>query len=401
MFLWMRRHLPAGTVPDAALRRRAGAVCGSAGVLLNLLLFGLKLWLGQLGGAISVTADAFNNLSDAAMALATAAGFWLAAQRADAGHPYGHGRIEYLTGLLVSVSILLMGVEVGRSALERALNPQPVRFEPFWALALLGAVAVKLYMHAYQRTLAARLKSEALRATAADSISDALATLAVLLGQLAAWRTGWPLDGWLGMAVALFILWNGLQALLQSVNPLIGQSADPALLHELRQLARSQPQVLDVHDVQLHDYGPSRRMVTLHAELDSRLSFAEAHSVADALESALAERFQLEAVVHADPVDSADAKTLRLKEALERWLAEQLPGAGVHDFRQVRGEAGSRLLFDLVLPWKCQDGDALWRERVCEWLKQQEPGCDPQPRVERGGAEEQEVPPQASNESTR
>jgi len=354
---------------DPAVRERCGLLSGGVGIILNLLLFAGKLLAGLLTGAISVTADAFNNLSDAGSSIVTLAGFRLAGRKADAGHPFGHGRIEYLAGLLVSLLILLVGVELGRSSLEKIFHPQPAEFTPLAAVILALSIAVKLWLAWFNGALSRRIKSDALAATAADSRSDALATSVVLVGLTVGHFARIQLDGWLGLLVAAFILKTGWDAARDTLNPLLGKPPEPEMVEAIEKLILSHPPVRGIHDLVIHDYGPGRRMMSVHAEVPADSHFLSVHDVVDHIERELNERFRLEAVIHMDPVKVGDPEVDRLRTLAEKLAAEVDPALSIHDFRITAGPDHTNLIFDVVAPYSLSLSDDQVRRHLSEKLQ--------------------------------
>ena len=342
---------------DPAVRQRYGLLSGGVGILLNLLLSAGKFLAGLLTGSIAVTADAFNNLSDAGSSVVTLAGFRLAAKQADDDHPFGHGRIEYLTGLLVAAAILLVGVELARTSLEKILQPEAVDFSWLSVGILCASILVKLWMSAFNRRLSRRIGSAAMAATAADSLSDVVATSAVLLGTLAGHFFSLRIDGWVGILVAAFILRAGWEAAKDTLDPLLGQSPDPDLVESIQKAVLAHPQVTGVHDLIIHDYGPGRRMMSLHAEVTMDADVLEVHDVIDNIERELKETFHIEAVIHMDPIATKDPQTNALREKMAALVREIDPAMTIHDFRMTVGPDHQNLIFDVVVPHKCPLSD--------------------------------------------
>ncbi len=377
----LRRFIPNYTqTHDPAVRGRYGLLAGGVGLGLNLLLFAVKLCAGVLTGAISVTADAFNNLSDAAGSAVTLAGFKLASQRADERHPFGHGRIEYLAGLGVSMLILLVGVELGRSSLEKIFRPESTALTPLAAGLLLVSIGVKLWMGWFFAALGRRADSSALSAAGTDARSDVLATSVVLVGLVVSHFFHVRLDGWLGLLVAAFILRSGWGAARDTLDPLLGTPPDPAVVADIEGLILSHPQILGVHDLVIHDYGPGRRMMSVHAEVPADGSLVELHAVVDRAERELADRFGLEAVIHLDPVEQGDPRSDRLRALAEELAREVDPAATVHDFR-CGGEG--QVAFDVVVPYGVALSDGEVRAALEEKLRAREPDCRPVIGVDR------------------
>ena len=360
-------------VTDPAVRERYGILSGAVGIALNLLLSAGKLFAGLMTGSISITADAFNNLSDAGSSVVTLVGFKLAGQKADDGHPFGHGRMEYLAGLLVSLMILLVGVELGRSSIGKILHPEAVDFSLVSTGILAASILVKLWMGQFNRGLGRKIGSAAMAATAADSISDAVATAAVLAGTLVNRFAHVNIDGWVGLAVAVFILRSGWGAAKDTINPLLGESPDPELVKQLRELVLSHPQVVGMHDLIIHDYGPGRRLCSFHAEVPQDADILDAHDAIDHIEREIKEKFGIETTVHMDPIATADEKVNQLRRQVADLARVVEPEMTIHDFRVVRGPTHTNVIFDAVVPHKCRLTD----EEVLQRLRRAVSALDP------------------------
>ena len=337
-------------VTDPRVRRAYGQLCGFVGIGLNILLFAGKFFAGTLSGSVAITADAFNNLSDAGSSVVTLLGFRLAGKKPDPQHPFGHGRLEYVSGLIVAGLILLMGVELAKSSVEKILHPAAVDFSVIALVILAVSICVKLYMCLYNRRIGKKIRSAAMEATATDSLSDTVSTLAVLLAMLIGKWTGLAVDGYVGLVVALFILFSAYKAAKETLSPLLGQAPDPALVQQIRDIVLSNDTVLGVHDLVVHDYGPGRLMITLHAEVPAHGDIMAMHDVIDNIEKELMEKLHCHAVIHMDPVDTDDAVTA-LKEQVAALVKQVDPGLTIHDFRVVRGTTHDNLIFDAVLPF--------------------------------------------------
>lgn len=349
----LRSFIPNYTqTSDGTVRRRYGTLAGITGIILNVLLFAGKLAAGLLAGAISVTADAFNNLTDAASSVVTLVGFRLAGQKADADHPFGHGRMEYLAGLVVSLIILLVGVELGKSSVKKILHPAETELSLLTAGILLVSVLVKLWMGWFNAQLGKRIQSEALNATATDSRSDAVATAAVLVGLVISHATNVPLDGWIGVLVAILILKAGFGAAKSTLDPLLGQAPDPAVVKEIESLILSHTQIIGIHDMIIHDYGPGRRMMSVHAEVPCDANMLEVHDIIDHIEREVGERFGIEAVIHMDPIQVGNPMVDGLRELAARLAREIDPAITIHDFRITAGPYHTNLIFDVVVPYE-------------------------------------------------
>ncbi len=339
-------------VADPAVRRAYGSLCGIVGIALNLLLFAGKFFAGVISGSIAVTADAFNNLSDAGSSLITLLGFRLAGKKPDPDHPFGHGRMEYVSGLAVAALILLMGVELGKSSFEKILHPEAVDFSVLAIVILAVSVAVKLYMSLYNASVGKKINSAAMLATAADSRSDAISTAAVLAAMLVAKFTNLQIDGYVGMVVAVLILIAGIKAGKETLDPLLGQAPEQEFVDEIEKIVLSHAPICGIHDLVVHDYGPGRMMITLHAEVPAHEDILELHDVIDTAEVDLAKQLGCTATIHMDPIVTNDdglTGTLRHQVAeLVRTIDERIT---IHDFRLVPGPTHTNLIFDAVVPY--------------------------------------------------
>lgn len=353
-------------VEDSAVRRAWGALCGFVGIGLNILLFAGKLAAGTLSGSIAITADAFNNLSDAGSSVVTLLGFRLAGKKPDAGHPFGHGRLEYVSGLIVAGLILLMGAELAKSSVDKILHPEAVTFSWLAAGILLASIGVKLYMYLYNRAVGKKIKSAAMSATAADSLSDTAATSAVLLAMVIGKLTDVQLDGWVGLVVALFILWSAVQAARDTISPLLGQAPDPMLVKEIESLVMAHDTVVGIHDLVVHDYGPGRCIISLHAEVPADRQVLELHDVIDNIEEELGQKLHCEAVIHMDPVVVGDPTVTALHQQVAALVKTIDPRITIHDFRMVPGQTHTNLIFDAVIPFD----ERLTRQQVAERVRQ-------------------------------
>lgn len=333
-----------------AVRSACGTLSGWVGIVCNLLLFGFKLMAGILTGALSVTADALNNLSDASGSIVTLVGFRLAGRPADGKHPYGHARYEYLSGLAVSAMIGLIGFELAFSALRRIRHPEPVVFTALSAGILVVSLLVKLWLAAFNRKLGKAISSDALLAVAADSRNDCVATAAVLLTGLLETFTGLRVDGFVSLGVAAFILFSGWGLARETISPLLGEGADPELRQKILDFVRSRPGVLGYHDLMVHDYGPGRQYASLHVEMDSREDPLVCHEIIDNMEYECLKQYGIHLVIHYDPVITDDPELAELKEAVESLLKEISPELSLHDFRMIPGRQHRNLVFDVPLP---------------------------------------------------
>jgi cation diffusion facilitator family transporter len=359
-------------VKDPAVRRAYGTLCGAVGIALNVLLFLGKLFAGALTGSIAITADAFNNLSDAGSSAVTLLGFRLAGKKPDPEHPFGHGRIEYISGLVVAGLILLMGVELGKSSVEKILHPEAVELTAAAVVILAVSIAVKIYMGLYNRAVGRRIDSPAMLATARDSFSDAAATSAVLLATLVGKFTGLKIDGWVGLLVALLILRAGWEAARETLSPLLGQAPEDDFVRQIHDIVMSHEGILGIHDLVVHDYGPGRVMVSLHAEVPAEGDILALHDVIDNAEMALQRELGCEAVIHLDPVVTGDGVTQQLREKVAALVKTLCPEATIHDFRMVAGPTHTNLIFDAVIPFGAALTNAQAEQQIKDLVRSME-----------------------------
>ena len=335
---------------DPAVRAKTGKLSGIVGILANAVLCAGKLVIGTLSGSVSITADAMNNLSDAASAIVTLIGFKLAERPADEDHPYGHARYEYLSGLAVAAMVLLIGFELAKTSFDKILHPESVTFSIPLVIVLVGSVLVKLWLSLFNTTLGKHIDSATLLATAADSRNDVISTLAVLAAALVEKFTGYRVDGYMGMAVALFILYSAVGLAKETISPLLGESASPELCRVIAELMDAEPRVLGYHDLMVHDYGPSQRFGSLHVEMDQAEDPLACHELIDDLERLCLEQHNIHLVIHYDPVVVGDPEQDSLRETIYEALQSVDSRLNLHDFRMVRGANHTNLIFDIGLP---------------------------------------------------
>lgn len=357
---------------DPAVRTRYGKLAGIVGIVCNVLLSAGKLLAGTLSGAVSITADGLNNLTDAASSLVTLLGFRLAERPADEEHPFGHARMEYLSGLFVSVLILLVGAELARSSFEKILHPGPVAFSAL-SFAVLGAsILVKLWMALFCGGLSRRIGSTALRATAQDSRNDVITTAAVLIGCVLGHVLHWQVDGWIGLLVALFILWSGWSAAKDTISPLLGEPASEELVQSISRLILSHEKILGIHDLMVHDYGPGQCFASVHAEMDSREDPLLCHDVLDDIERDALRELRVHLVIHYDPIVTDDAELNHMRTFVQETIRAIDPELTLHDFRMVRGAQHTNLIFDLVIPYSLVGKQAELKHRIDARVQQED-----------------------------
>ncbi len=345
------KHFVTQDLSSPKARRQVGRLGGLVGMFLNLILFAAKFTAGSLTGSIAVTADAFNNLSDAGSSVVTLVGFKMAGAPADPEHPFGHGRIEYIAGLIVSLIIIMMGFELLKGSAEKIFRPEAVSFSWLSFGILLLSIAVKGWMGLFNRRLGKMIGSAAMQATAMDSLSDAAATSAVLIGTVVAAATGVVLDGYLGVVVALFIMYTGFSTANDTLKPLLGKAPDKELVDQIERTVLAHEQIVGIHDLIVHDYGPGRCMVSLHAEVPSDSDILEMHDLIDMAEHELHETFHCDAVIHMDPIVTNDAVTNRMHDEVVSLVKGIDPALSIHDFRMVQGPTHTNLIFDVVMPF--------------------------------------------------
>ena len=339
---------------SVAARSKIGLLSSIVGIICNILLFISKLIIGTVSGSLSITADAMNNLSDASSAIVTFLGFKLAEKPADADHPYGHARFEYLSGLAVSALILIIGVELAKSSVEKIIHPAAVEFSIPLAVVLLLSIGVKLWLSGFNGKLGKLINSSALQATASDSRNDVVATGAVLLSAVVELITHWRIDGFMGLAVALFILYSGVGLAKETISPLLGEAASPELCQLIADTVSSSPKVLGFHDLMVHDYGPGQRFGSLHVEMDRNEDPLMCHDIIDDLERECLQKHNIHLVIHYDPVVVGDEHLEHMRGIVQQILKDCDERLKMHDFRMVQGVGHTNLIFDIVLPYSLQ-----------------------------------------------
>ncbi|MDO5799054.1 MAG: cation diffusion facilitator family transporter [Eubacteriales bacterium] len=343
------------------VRQAYGILSGAVGIGLNILLFLGKWIAGMLSGSIAITADAFNNLSDAGSSIITLIGFRLSGQAPDPEHPFGHGRMEYISGLLVSVAILVMGFELIGTSIGKLRKPEPIESSTVVFVILIASILVKLYMFYYNHSLGRKLESAAMKATSADSLSDTVATTLVLAATLISKYTGLILDGWFGILVGLFIVYTGGSTLKETIDLLLGQPPKQEFIDEIKEIVLGHSLVYGVHDLIVHDYGPGRVMISLHAEVAVDGDIQDIHEQIDHIEHELQEKLHCSATIHMDPIVTDDREVLEMKEKVEKIVHELDKSFSIHDFRMVKGTTRTNLIFDVEVPRKtsCTDNDIM------------------------------------------
>ena len=336
---------------DMMVRASVGKLAGATGIVCNIILFLGKLLAGVLAGSVAIIADAVNNLSDASSSVVTLLGFRLAQQPADEDHPYGHARYEYLSGLLVAVLILVIGVELVKSSVGKIISPEPIDFSMITVAILVASVVVKLWMSLFFGTLGKRINSLTLQATSLDSRNDVVSTVAVLAGCVAGYFLNVNIDGYVGLLVAVFILYSGVNIVKETISPLLGEQADAELVGKIKELVLSCEEVLNVHDLLIHDYGPGRCFASIHAEVSARLDPMEVHDILDDIECEAMKALNVHLVIHYDPVLPDDAEWAEMSNMMGEIIKEVAPEVTMHCFRMVGGAKQKNLVFDLMVPY--------------------------------------------------
>lgn len=351
---------------EPSVRQAYGVLSGAVGIGLNILLFFGKWLAGTISGSIAITADAFNNLSDAGSSIITLIGFRLSGQEPDPEHPFGHGRMEYISGLLVSVAILVMGLELIWSSIGKLRSPEPIESSALVFGILIASILVKLYMFFYNHSLSKKIESAAMKATSVDSLSDTVATTLVLIATLISKYMGLLLDGWFGILVGLFILYTGGSTLKETIDPLLGQPPKQEFINEVKEIVLGHSMVHGVHDLIVHDYGPGRVMISLHAEVDVNGDIQDIHEQIDHIEHELQEKLHCSATIHMDPIVTDDKEVLAMKAKVEEMVHFLDESFSMHDFRMVKGSTRTNLIFDVEVPRKTSYTD----NEIVNWLKE-------------------------------
>lgn len=351
------------------VRRAYGTLSGALGIFLNIILFAGKLAAGIISGSVAIVADALNNLSDAGSSVITLIGFHMAGQKPDKGHPFGHGRIEYISGLIVSMLIILMGFELGKSSVEKIITPTGTEFSIIAVIILAASILVKLYMCFYNRSVGKKISSPAMMATAADSLSDCVATTVVLACTLITKFTGTDLDGICGTAVAIFIFIAGIRAAKDTIDPLLGVPPTEEFVNEIGETVMSHKGVLGFHDLVVHDYGPGRRMISLHAEVPADEDLLKTHDTIDNIERELSVKLGCDAVIHMDPIETDDKITMETRRKIAELVKIIDERVTIHDFRMVTGPTHTNVIFDIVVPYEVKRPEAEIRRDIERMVK--------------------------------
>ncbi len=367
--LLLRLFVPKGSPDDPVVRTRCGLLSGITGIILNVILVAGKLTVGIIAGSVAIIADAINNFSDAASSVITLAGFKLAGQKPDKEHPFGHGRIEYVAGLIVSVLIIFMGFELAWSSIEKIITPEAAEFSYAAMGVLIAAILVKFWLFYFNRKIAKRINSPSIAATASDSISDVIATGVVLAALIAGQYTTFPIDGVAGVIVAIFIFKAGWGAVKTTQAPLLGRPMSKELADAIDKLALEHENILGIHDLIYHDYGPGRAIVSFHAEVPADGNLMETHEMIDHVEREIREKFGIEAVIHMDPI-VVDGDTEEMRTLVENVVKSIHPDASIHDLRIAEWDKIHNVYFDVIVPYRLDISDEEIEKRIKEQIKE-------------------------------
>lgn len=370
----VKKFVPNYTSTDSVEVRTAyGRLSGIVGIICNVIMFVFKLAAGFISGSISITADAFNNLSDASSSIISLIGFKLASMPPDREHPYGHGRYEYLSGLVVSALVIAIGIELFTTGVRKIITPEAVEFGVLPAVVLILSAALKLWMMLFNRRLGNRISSGALLATAADSRGDVISSCAVLVSAIISSLTGFELDGYAAVAVSVFIVISGIGLVRDTLDPILGKAPSTETVRDIRDRILTYPGVLGIHDLIVHDYGPGRTFASVHVEMSADTDPLESHDIIDNIERDFAENRHLQLIVHYDPIVTNDPEVESLRIYLHEHLHEIGAGLTFHDLRLVRGASNSNVIFDCIMPYGMSMSESELREKISELVRQKYP----------------------------
>ncbi len=363
------------------VRRHYGILCGAVGIMLNIFLFCGKIFAGFIAKSVAITADAFNNLSDAGSSIISMIGFKMAGKKPDAEHPFGHGRIEYIAGLIVSMLIILMGFELASSSINNIISPEKTDYSTISLIILCVSILVKIYMIIFNKDIGNKISSPTMKATAADSLSDVVASCVVLVTILVSitlkhffdYEFPFSLDGIAGLAVSLFIFYSGFSSAKETLEPLLGTLPSKELVDDIEKTVMAHQEIIGIHDLVVHDYGPGRMMISLHAEVCSKNDFFTIHDVIDNIEVELSKKFSCECVIHMDPIETDNKQLNQMKSFVKEIVQNINPELSIHDFRFVPGQTHTNLIFDIVLENSFIGKEEELKNLICTKIKEKNP----------------------------
>ena len=368
---------------DPAVRDKCGRVAGAVGIVTNFLLFLMKIIVGTVFHSVSVTADAVNNLTDSGSSVVTLIGFKMASKPADEKHPFGHARIEYLSGVIVSFIVIFLGLQLGMSSIEKILTPEENALTPVALVVLVISILAKLWQCLFYRKVGRMIKSESVEATSKDSRNDVIATSVVLLGAVITMLTGVNLDGYMGAAVALFIVFSGVQLTISTADPLLGQAPEGELVQTITEKMLSYPGIIGMHDLAVHNYGVGRCFASAHCEVDAKNDILVSHDLIDNIERDFSRDLCIHMVIHLDPVIVGDARTDALHRKVQSLVTALYPTVTIHDFRVIWGVTHSNIVFDAAVPFSVKDSDAVITQKLEAEIQKLDPDYRPVVTIDR------------------
>ncbi len=361
---------------EPAVRTAYGLFTSTVGILCNIFLFLVKLSVGLILRSVSVTADAFNNLSDAASSIIGFVGVKMASKPADKDHPFGHGRIEYIAALIVSFLVIEVGMTFLKNSFQKIRNPETIMFHVALVVILAASVCVKLWLGLLNRRLGKRINSSVMKATAADAFGDVMTTTTTIVSLLICHYSGRNIDGFVGLVVSLLVIWSGINIAKDTLAPLIGEAVDPALCRQIEEMVESYDGIIGTHDLIVHSYGPSKSMASIHAEVSNHTAIEESHEIIDRIEREVARKLNIMLVIHMDPVETEDAQVLQHRQLVKQVLQEIDPTISFHDFRMISGQKQINLIFDLVVPYEYKKSrQAKLQEQIAEEVRKRDTRC--------------------------
>lgn len=361
------------SIQDIRVRSSYGSLAGITGIVCNILLFLFKIIAGTISGSVSITADAINNLSDASSNIISLIGFKMGSKPADSEHPYGHARYEYLSGLTVSVLILVIGIELLKSSIVKLFNPKPVEFSLLIAVILIVSILIKLWMMVFNKKIGSIIHSKTLEATAADSRNDVISTSAVLIAATLSYYSGFELDAFMGIAVAVFILYSGISLIKETLSPLLGKAPEPDFVDYIQKKIMSYDGVLGTHDLMVHDYGPGRQFASVHVEMAAENNVLQSHDIIDNIERDFLMNDNLHIIIHYDPIVTIDDATGNIRKYISSEITSIHPGLTIHDLRIVPGASHTNVIFDCLIPYDCKIEQHLLYEMITQIVRKKFP----------------------------